>query len=108
VFRFPTKSAHSSPLPFFIDIKKLPTGKSTPFATGCSSYELPCEFDLLGKLKLVGNYASHTDPTPYVAVATLLMFVVGLIVLFGGVREWRAKHRLSDWPKNSHGLRRDA
>jgi len=68
------------------------------------------KLDLLGELKLMGSYPSHTDPTPDVAVITLLMFAVGLILFASVVREWRTKHikRLSDWPKNSRGFRRDA
>jgi hypothetical protein len=76
----------------------------------CGTHDCWYKLDLLGEVKLMGSYLSHTDPTPYVAVVTMLMFVLGLTLLASVVRELRARHvkRLSDWPKNSRGFRRDA
>ncbi len=66
--------------------------------------------DMLGELRAVNTYSSHTDPSWYVGLATVLMFVIGLVLLVSVVREWRTKRRklLCDWPKNSHGSRRAA
>ena len=56
--------------------------------------------------------SSHGIPSPYIAVAVALMFIVGAGLLMRDLNRWLARRgsrkEMSEWPRNSHSFRNAA